>query len=183
MFLHSILGAHANPTHHLCPKLSISTDIFKELVQCTAGCLTVVHEVTNTLPAVQTALLHHKLLGASKVRHTQCATWSQSCSLCCAAQQSQTGCSKADLYTEVPSCTHKQRLSPDTASSHVAPIDESAARVRCRAEWRQQSQAPAQPSLTECGWILSAFSVGKPVTAEVWLYANAMSPKMPCTAP
>ncbi|DBA67372.1 TPA: hypothetical protein ACH3X2_001663 [Trebouxia sp. C0005] len=51
---------------------------------------------------------------------------------------------------EVPSHTHEQRLSPDTASSHVAPINESAARVRCRAEWRQQSQAPAQPSLTEC---------------------------------
>ncbi|KAL0055596.1 hypothetical protein WJX82_002269 [Trebouxia sp. C0006] len=61
---------------------------------------------------------------------------------------------------EVPSYTHEQRLSPDTASSHVAPIDESAARVRCRAEWRQQSQAPAQPSLTECGWTLRAISTG-----------------------
>lgn len=96
-----------------------------------------------------------------------------------AAQQNQNGCSKADWCTEVPSYTHEQRLSPDTAGSHVAPIDESAARVRCRAEWRQQSQAPAQPSLTECGWTLRAISIGKPVTAEVWLYANAMSRKMP----
>ena len=176
MLPHSIPGAHASPTHLLCPKLSISTDILKELVKCMAGCRAAVHEVTNTLPAVQPARLHHKLLGASKVRHALCATWSHTCILFSAAQKSQTGYS---LCTEVPSYTHEQRLSPDTASSHVAPIDESAARVRCRAEWRQQSQAPAQPSLTECGWTLRAISTGKPVTAEVWLYANAMSRKMP----
>ena len=79
--------------------------------------------------------------------------------------------------TEVPSCTHEQRLSPDTASSHVAPVDESAARVRCRAQWRQQSQAPAQPSLTECGCTLRAISIGKPVAAEALLYAVLHQPK------
>lgn len=72
--------------------LSISTDILQQLVECMTGCQTAVHEVTNTAPAVQSALLHHKHFGASKVRHTQCVTWSQKCSLFCAAQQSQTGC-------------------------------------------------------------------------------------------
>lgn len=129
MLPHSIPGAHASPTHLLCPKLSISTDILKELVKCMAGCRAAVHEVTNTLPAVQPARLHHKLLGASKVRHALCATWSHTCILFSAAQKSQTGYS---LCTEVPSYTHEQRLSPDTVNSHVAPIDESAARVRCR---------------------------------------------------
>ena len=145
-----------------------------------AGCQAVVQEVTKTLPAVQSTLLHHKLLGASKVRHTQCATCLKAAVSSAQHSRVRLAARKLICCTEVPSCTHEQRLSPDTASSHVAPADESAARVRCRAQWRQQSQAPALPSLTECGCTLRAISIGKPVAAEALLYANAVLHQPKC---
>ena len=68
----------------------------------------------------------------------------------------------AHCCAEVPSFSHEQHLSPDTAGSHIAANDESLARVKCRAQWRQHAQTPPLQSVEEVGWMLRSITIGKP---------------------
>ncbi len=64
---------------------------------------------------------------------------------------------------EIPSFTHDQRFSLGTAGSHIAAIDESTARARCRADWQQQAAAPSVQTADEAGWTLNSITIGKSV--------------------
>ena len=109
----------------------------------------------------------HKLLEVSKVG-LQCSFPRNSLLLCYRSAEQHAhsfepkrqdctfGCS-----AEVPSFCHDRRVSPDTASSHMAATDESIARVRCRTQWRQQDQvAPQEPS-EKARWTLRSITVGR----------------------